>query len=153
MAGCRTAKIDAVKALPARSFNEGRRRGNVVECDPSGIFGSAAGIPHGLVHGVSANAEPGGANALEQTDEVAGGGSEDWLVDRALFVGECRKGRANRSCGCCGRREIRAGEGTGGCGLGSGTRGRRSGRRTRRNRHIQGGWSGRREGAASAAAP
>jgi hypothetical protein len=48
-AGCRSAKISAEEARPACSFNEGCWGGNVAEGELSGILGSAAGIPHGLV--------------------------------------------------------------------------------------------------------
>jgi len=50
------AKIDAVKALPACSFNEGCRGVNVAGRELSGSLGSAAEVPHGLVRGVSADA-------------------------------------------------------------------------------------------------
>ncbi len=101
-AGGRSSEIDSVQALPACSLYEAGKRSNIGRSDLTRRLTGAVRSPDVLVHRVAANAQHTRADALEESNEVAVGGGEDWGRELIFLVGKTGKGRADgsRSPGC-----------------------------------------------------
>ena len=113
------AEIDAVKALPARGFNEGGKCVHVAGCDLACGLPSARRGPDVAVHGIAADAQDAGAEKLEQSNQirVCAGKEVGILIKGAFLVGKPGEGGADRAGGCCSDGERGSSEGAGRGGL------------------------------------